>query len=289
MTANPSSPPPLTPVLAALQDLIQVVAQLRSPTGCPWDREQTPQSLIPYVLEEAYETVHALRSEDPAAIAEELGDLLLQVVLQAQIASEQGQFSLATVAAHITQKLIRRHPHVFGDRRVETAAEVHQQWEQIKAAEKGESDRPPLLSTTLQRYAQTLPPLLASEKISRKAAAAGFEWACLEDVWGKVHEELNELKQAVEHQSRAEQEAELGDLFFALIQIARWQHIDPMAALQGTNQRFIQRLARMERLSDRPLADCTIAELEALWQQAKAQLAQPTASDIGPVATPTLD
>lgn len=278
MTAAPSSPTPptLTPTLVALQDLIQVVAQLRSPSGCPWDREQTPQSLIPYVLEEAYETVHALRSEDPAAIAEELGDLLLQVVLQAQIASEQGQFSLATVAEHITQKLIRRHPHVFGDRSLETADEVHQQWEQIKAAEKGESDRPPLLSTALERYARTLPPLLASEKISRKAAAAGFEWDCIAAVWEKVHEELAELKQAVQSESRAAQEAELGDLFFALVQIARWQQIDPMAALQDTNQRFIQRIALMETLSDRPLSDCTIAELEALWQHAKVQLAAPS-------------
>ncbi|WP_448563043.1 nucleoside triphosphate pyrophosphohydrolase [Trichothermofontia sp.] len=275
---SPASLPTLTPTLAALQDLIQVVAQLRSPTGCPWDREQTPQSLIPYILEEAYETVHALRSEDPAAIAEELGDLLLQVVLQAQIASEQGQFSLATVAEQITQKLIRRHPHVFGDRPLETADEVHQQWEQIKAAEKGESDRPRPLSTALQRYARTLPPLLAAEKISRKAAAAGFEWDCLADVWDKVHEELDELKQAVQSGSQVEQAAELGDLFFALVQIARWQQLDPMAALQGTNQRFIQRFALMETLSDRPLTDCTIVELEALWQQAKAQLTQRAAT-----------
>lgn len=279
MTAAPSpaTPPDCSDTLVALQELIQVVAQLRSPTGCPWDREQTPQSLIPYVLEEAYETVHALRSEDPAAIAEELGDLLLQVVLQAQIASEQGQFSLATVAEHITAKLIRRHPHVFGDRSVATAEEVHQQWEQIKAAEKGEADRPVRLSTALQRYARTLPPLLASEKISRKAAAVGFEWDCLADVWDKVHEELDELKQAVLSESQAEQEAELGDLFFALIQIARWQQIDPMAALQGTNQRFIQRLTLMETFCDRPLTDYSSGELEALWQQAKAQLAQQAA------------
>lgn len=280
MTAAPApaTPPDLSATLAALQELIQVVAQLRSPTGCPWDREQTPQTLIPYVLEEAYETVHALRSQDPAAIAEELGDLLLQVVLQAQIASEQGQFSLATVAQHLTDKLIRRHPHVFGDRPLATAEEVHQQWEQIKAAEKGQADRPTRLSTTLQRYARTLPPLLASAKISQQAAAVGFEWDCLADVWDKVHEELEELKQAVLRDSRAEQEAELGDLFFALIQIARWQQIDPMAALQGTNERFIQRLAVLETLCDRPLRDYSSSELEALWQQAKSELAQQTPS-----------
>ncbi len=262
--------------LEALQQLIDVVAQLRSPTGgCPWDLAQTPQSLTPYVIEEAYEVVHAIGSGDQDAIAEELGDLLLQVVLQAQIASEAGNFTLKEVAQGITQKLIRRHPHVFGDVEVRDADEVHQNWEQIKAAEKGETHpEAQLLSRKLTRYARTLPPLMAGMKISQKAAAAGFEWENVEGVWAKFNEELAEFQQAIEQKDQVEQQAELGDLLFTLINIARWHDLDPSEALQGTNHRFIQRLIKMEAAADRPLSDYTLDELEALWQQAKARLAQ---------------
>ncbi len=262
--------------LEALQQLIVVVAQLRSPDGgCPWDLAQTPQSLTPYVIEEAYEVVDAIRSGDKNAIAEELGDLLLQVVLQAQIASEQGQFTLTEVAQGITQKLIRRHPHVFGDVEVQGVEEVHQNWEQIKAAEKGETTaETQLLSRKLSRYAGTLPPLMAGMKISQKAAAAGFEWDAVDGVWAKFQEELGEFQEALEQEDKAQQQAELGDLLFTLINIARWYDLDPTDALQGTNQRFIQRLAKMEAIADRPLSDYTLDELEHFWQQAKAQLAQ---------------
>jgi XTP/dITP diphosphohydrolase len=262
--------------LEALQQLIDVVAQLRSPSGgCPWDLAQTPQTLTPYVIEEAYEVVDAIRSGDKNAIAEELGDLLLQVVLQAQIASEEGHFTLTEVAQGITQKLIRRHPHVFGDVKVQNAEEVHQNWEQIKAAEKGETTaEAQLLSRKLTRYTRTLPPLMAGMKISRKAAAAGFEWDNVDGVWAKFDEELAEFKQALEQEEKAEQQAELGDILFTLINIARWYELDPTEALQGTNQRFIQRLTKMEAVADRPLSDYTLDELETLWQQAKAQLAQ---------------
>jgi XTP/dITP diphosphohydrolase len=263
-------------VLQALQQLIEVVAQLRSPEGgCPWDLEQTPQTLIPYVIEEAYEVVDAIRSEDKDAIAEELGDLLLQVVLQAQIASETDQFTLKEVAQGITQKLIRRHPHVFADVKVRNAEEVNQNWEQIKAAEKGETPQEAhVLSRKLTRYARTLPPLMGGMKISQKAAAAGFEWENVEGVWDKFNEELAEFKEALEHKDQAEQEAELGDLLFTLINIARWYDLDPSEALHGTNDRFIQRLSKMESVADRPLSDYTLDELETLWQQAKARLAK---------------
>ncbi len=262
--------------LEALQQLIDVVAQLRSPDGgCPWDLAQTPQTLTPYVIEEAYEVVDAIRSGDKDAIAEELGDLLLQVVLQAQIASEEGDFTLQEVARGITQKLIRRHPHVFGDVEVRDAEEVHKNWEQIKAAEKGETHaESQLLSRKLLRYARTLPPLMAGMKISQKAAAAGFEWDNVEGVWAKFHEELAEFQQAIEQKDKAEQQAELGDLLFTLINVARWYDLDPSEALQGTNHRFIQRLSKMEAVADRPLSDYTLDELETLWQQAKARLAQ---------------
>lgn len=270
---------PPTSTLAALQELIEVVAQLRSPDGgCPWDLAQTPQSLTPYVLEEAYEVVDAIGSGKSEAIAEELGDLLLQVVLQAQIASEDNQFTLKEVALGISQKLIRRHPHVFGN--VEepnsiSVEEVLQNWEQIKATEKGETQQEShLLSRKLNRYTRTLPPLMAGMKISKRAAASGFEWENIEGVWGKFHEELAEFQQALELEDKAHQQAELGDLLFTLINIARWYKLDPLEALQGTNRRFIQRLEKMEMFAERPLPDYTLDELENLWQQAKTQLAQ---------------
>ncbi|MEH2379665.1 MAG: nucleoside triphosphate pyrophosphohydrolase [Nostoc sp.] len=262
--------------LVALQELIEVVAKLRSPDGgCPWDLAQTAQTLIPYVIEEAYEVVDAIKGGDKGAIAEELGDLLLQVVLQAQIASESGEFSLKEITQGISQKLIRRHPHVFGDVSVASVDEVRQNWEQIKAAEKGEaSPDAQKLSAKLGRYGRTLPPLTAAMKISQKAAAVGFEWENIQGVWDKFYEELGEFQQALAEETPKRQQAELGDLLFAVIQLARWHDLDPSAALQGTNQRFVQRLEKMEAAVDRPLSDYSLDELETLWQQAKAQLAK---------------
>ena len=261
--------------LVALQQLIDVVAQLRSPDGgCPWDLAQTPETLIPYVIEEAYEVVDAIRSGDKQAIAAELGDLLLQVVLQAQIASEAGDFSLTEVTQSITQKLIRRHPHVFGDVEATTVEQVRQNWEQIKAAERSESTSDAAkLSRKLSRYARTLPAVTAAMKISQTAASAGFEWENIDGVWAKFTEELAEFRQAIAQESSAQQQAELGDLLFTLINLARWYHLEPDTALQGTNRRFIQRLEKMEAVANRPLNDYTLTELEDLWQQAKAQLA----------------
>jgi len=263
-------------ILEALQQLIDVVAQLRSPNGgCPWDLAQTPQTLIPYVIEEAYEVVDAIRTGDKDAIAEELGDLLLQVVLQAQIATEAGEFTLKEVAQGITQKLIRRHPHVFGNVEVQGVEDVRQNWEQIKAAERGETAaQKQLLSRKLDRYARTLPPLTAGMKISQKAAAAGFEWENIEGVWAKFHEELAEFQQALEQEDKAHQQAELGDILFTLINLARWYDLDPTDALQGTNRRLIQRLAKMEAIAGRPLSEYSIEELDQFWQQAKARLAK---------------
>ncbi|ANV83607.1 nucleoside triphosphate pyrophosphohydrolase [Picosynechococcus sp. PCC 7003] len=263
-------------ILTALQHLIEVVAQLRSPDGgCPWDLEQTPQTLIPYVIEEAYEVVHALRQDDQQAIAEELGDLLLQVVLQAQIAQEYGHFSLQEVAEGISEKLIRRHPHVFGETNASTVAEVRQNWETIKAKEKGESPQNlPQLSRKLDRYNSTLPPLLASLKMSEKAAAAGFEWENIEEVWAKFEEELQEFHEALQTEDKVHQQAELGDLLFTIVNLARWYDLDPNAALHGTNDRMVQRISLMEKFADKSLTDYSLAELETLWQQAKQHLHQ---------------
>ncbi|TAD79856.1 MAG: nucleoside triphosphate pyrophosphohydrolase [Oscillatoriales cyanobacterium] len=266
----------LPETLAALQCLVEVVAQLRHPTeGCPWDLAQTPESLIPYIIEEAYETVDAIRSGDRPAQAEELGDLLLQVVLQAQIASETGDFDLGAIAQGITEKLVRRHPHVFGDAVAEDAAAVRHQWDQIKATEKGQPiDQAPPLSAKLDRYVRRLPPLMAALKMSQKAAQAGFEWEDMPQVWAKFDEELAELKAAIAQRDQAAQESELGDLLFALVQVARWQRLDPAAALHSTSRRFVQRLQIMESLSDRPLENYSLSELDALWEQAKDRLRQ---------------
>jgi XTP/dITP diphosphohydrolase len=263
-------------ILAALNHLVAVVAQLRSPEGgCPWDLAQTPQSLMPFVIEEAYEVVDALKSGEPMAIAEELGDLLLQVVLQAQIARDEGRFTLADVAQGIAEKLIRRHPHVFAEVKVNNIEDVRQNWEQIKAEEKGQTlEQSQSLSQKLDRYARTLPPLLASSKISYKAAAAGFEWETVEGVWDKYNEELSEFKEALTRDNKAHQSAELGDLLFTVVNLARWYGLDPSDALQGTNRRFVQRLNKMEDFADRPLNDYSLEQLETFWQKAKAHLQQ---------------
>ncbi len=259
-------------ILVALQDLIDVVAKLRHPVdGCPWDLAQTPKSLTPYIIEEAYEAVHAIRSGDQGAIVSELGDVLLQVVLQAQIASETGAFNLQDVAESISAKLIRRHPHVFGDVEVADIAEVKANWAQIKAAEKGNKPTD-LLSDKLSGYTEKLPPLTAAMKISNSAAAMGFEWESVDGVWEKFEEELAEFKAAIATPDVAHQESELGDLLFTVVNLARWFKLNPEKGLSGTNQRFIDRIQQMEQQIDRPLTDYNITELESLWQQAKQKL-----------------
>jgi XTP/dITP diphosphohydrolase len=270
--------PENTAELAALQELIDVVAKLRSPDGgCPWDLAQTPETLTPYIIEEAYEAVDAIQHGDRNAVVEELGDLLLQVVLQAQIASEYGDFSLKEVAQGISQKLIRRHPHVFGDSKNQdiSISQVKENWETIKAAEKGESvTGTAKLSQKIADYNKKLPPLVAAMKISQKAAEIGFEWKNIEGVWGKFEEELVELRHALAYESSARQEEEFGDLIFALVQLARWNNLDPSRGLQGTSKRFIDRLQKMEVFAEYALSDYSLDELEALWQQAKQFLAK---------------
>jgi XTP/dITP diphosphohydrolase len=267
-------------ILAALERLVDIVAQLRHPeTGCPWDLAQTPTSLIPYVIEEAYEVVDAIQGGETGAIAEELGDLLLQVVLQAQVASDDGDFDLATVATGIADKLVRRHPHIFGDAAGNavraTPEAVSQTWDRIKAEEKGIPHEPHRLSPKLTKYSRTLPPLMAASKISAKAAKAGFEWDTIDDLWDKFREELDEFRQALAHEPQENQQAELGDLLFTLVNLARWYDLDPSEALQSTNRRFIRRFELVEAAAEKPLNEYGIEALETLWQQAKAQLAKP--------------
>jgi XTP/dITP diphosphohydrolase len=261
------------PMLAALQELVDIVAKLRDPDGgCPWDLAQTSQSLTPYIIEEAYETVHAIRGGNQDAIVSELGDLLLQVVLQSQLAAEAGQFSLTEVAQGISAKLIRRHPHVFGDIRVTDIDQVKANWAEIKAIEKGKTTES--LSDKLSSYAEKLPPLTAATKISHQAATVGFEWESVAGVWEKFEEELGEFKSALTTPDLEHQEAELGDLLFTVVNLAHWYKINPERGLSGTNQRFIDRIQQMEQSSDKPLTEYSIAELELLWQQAKQKLAK---------------
>ena len=261
----------------ALSELIDVVAQLRNPEGgCPWDLEQTHASLVPYVLEEAHEVADAIRHGDNAHLKEELGDLLLQVVLHARIAEEEGRFDLAQIAAGISEKLVRRHPHVFADAEAADSAAVKASWEAIKAAEKaadqaGTPSASPL-SDRLACKVRGQPALAGAMTISKKAAAAGFEWDDMAGVWEKVHEELDELKEAVASGDKAHAQEELGDVLFTLVNVARWCGIDPEAGLAGTNHRFLDRFSRVEAALGGDLQGRSIRELEGLWQQAKAEI-----------------
>ncbi len=269
-------PVQVSEVAIALQQLVDVVAQLRHPEdGCPWDLAQTPQSLTPYIIEEAYETIDAIDQGDQDEIAEELGDLLLQVVLQAQLASEAQDFSLQDVAEGITDKMMRRHPHVFGDTKTDNIEEVRNNWEEIKAAEKQDDPEAQMpFSQKLQQYTRSLPPLMAGAKLSEKAAAAGLEWEDIDGVWTKFYEELAEFQEALLSSDTEHQTSELGDLLFTLINVARWSQLDSAVALRSTNTKLIERIRNIEANTSKPLAEHTLDELEELWQQAKQELAQ---------------
>ena len=259
----------------AIQRLIDVVAQLRDPTtGCPWDLEQTHASLVPYVLEEAHEVADAIRQGDDNHLKEELGDLLLQVVLHAQIAGEEQRFDLNAIADGISEKLIRRHPHVFGDGEASSSDDVRRSWEAIKRQEQAEAlvDSTSPLSDQLRGKVRGLPALAGAMAISKKAAKAGFEWDDMDGVWDKVHEELDELKEAVASGDRNHAQEELGDVLFTLVNLARWCAIEPEEGLAGTNQRFLDRFSRVEAALEGDLQGRSIDELETLWQEAKAAI-----------------
>ena len=269
--------PQIPPHLEAIAELIAVVARLRDPEGgCPWDLAQTHASLVPYVLEEAHEVADAIRSGDDHHLAEELGDLLLQVVLHAQIASEAGSFDLAQIAAGISAKLVRRHPHVFGGG--EPAS-----WEEIKAAEKPQPASTSPLSDRRAGKWRGQPAQAGAMTISKQAAAAGFEWDDMAGVWAKVHEELDELKEAVASGDRRHAQEELGDVLFTLVNVARWCGLDPETGLAGTNSRFLDRFSRVEAALDGDLKGRSIGELEGLWQQAKAEIRAESAAPPRPI------
>ena len=251
-----------------MKDLLDIMARLRDPThGCPWDLEQDFASIAPYTLEEAYEVADAIERNDLAALEEELGDLLLQVVFHAQMASERGAFDFARVARGISEKMVRRHPHVFGDETVADAASQSARWEDIKAAEKALRGTPPGL---LDDVPLGLPALTRAMKLGKRAARIGFDWPDQVGARAKVDEELGELDEAVAGGDRARIAAEFGDVLLALANLARHLEVDAEGALRGANGRFARRFGHVERQVAAGSGD-SLADMERHWQDAKRQ------------------
>ena len=258
--------------------LCEIVAKLRAPGGCPWDREQTHDSLLPALIEEAYEIVGALRARDDANFREELGDLLLLIVMHAEIAREGGRFNIDNVLADVTEKLIRRHPHVFGKSDVRDSGAVLKQWESIKRTEKTGKHY-------LDGLPAALPALMRAQKVQSKVARVNFDWAEVRDVMAKVEEELGELKQAIASQDRSatgrigvaaatEQaiEDEIGDLLFAVVNLARKCKLDAESTLQAATDKFVRRFNRLEdelQAQGKRLGDADLAELDEIWNRIK--------------------
>jgi len=244
------------------------MARLRGPGGCPWDHEQDHETLIPYLIEEAYEVIDAIKSKKPSDISEELGDLILQVVFHAQVASENKEFTIDDVVQGISEKLIRRHPHVFGDLEVKDADEVAKNWERIK----GEEGKKKKQESILDAVPTSLPSLFEALKISKKAAKAGFEWKETIDVLDKVEEEIQELRVALQNNKEDEIQHEMGDLFFSLVNFCRRLNIHPEIAVKEVNQRFRDRFGYMEKkMVGKDLSIISLDEWETLWQEAKKE------------------
>lgn len=253
-----------------LASLVEVMETLRSPGGCPWDFEQTHASLKRYMIEEVYEVMEAIDQLDPNKICDELGDLLLQIVFHARIAEENGDFTVQDVINRVTEKMVRRHPHVFGDATAATPDAVMHNWEKIKRQEKAGQDRKSLLDGV----PIGLPSLIRAYKLQGKAAKIGFDWANIEDVWQKVAEETQEFKEVCTLNNRDAMEQEMGDLLFAIVNVARFAGVEPETALHRTNKKFINRFQMMEGIISKQggqLEKLTLQELDALWNEAKRQ------------------
>ncbi|HLU10811.1 MAG TPA: nucleoside triphosphate pyrophosphohydrolase [Oceanobacillus sp.] len=252
--------------MSSFEQFQEIIAHLRAPEGCPWDRKQTHLSLRKYLLEEAHEVLEAIDAEDPDALREELGDLLLQVVLHTQIAIDDGEFRMGDVLSILNQKMIRRHPHVWGDVSVDGAQEVVANWDAIKQREKGEKRK-----SLLDGVPKGLPALLQAHEYTAKAAKPGFDWHSVDDVIAKVREELDEVLNATDDEHRAE---EMGDLLFVIVNWARWLNIEPETALRKANAKFYRRFRYVEEAAaanGKPMEDYTLEELDAFWNEAKAK------------------
>jgi MazG family protein len=251
------------------EDLVAVMAKLRGPDGCPWDREQTLATLRTYLIEETYELLEAIDKGEPGGLREELGDLLLEVVFLARVCEEQGLFDIHDVAAGIRDKLVRRHPHVFQDSPAGSPTEALRRWEEIKNQEK--RDRSPDASL-LEGVPAHQPALMRAHRLSSKASLAGFDWKALEDLYGKLLEELAEFREAAASGDKDAMEEELGDLLFIAANVGRFSGIDPEIALQSANRKFISRFQHIERgLRQKGLepGQATLDQMEALWEEAK--------------------
>ncbi len=251
--------------------LKEIVAILRSPNGCPWDREQTHQSIRKNLLEETYEVLETIDDDDPDAMCEELGDLLMQIMLHAQMAAEDGYFTVEDVIAGLNEKLIRRHPHVFGDKNANDAGEALANWQQIKAEEKAAKGIDVAAQSQLDGIPRDLPALMSAYKLQKKAAEVGFDWDDIADVYRKIEEEYQELRQAAPE----ERTGELGDLLFAVVNLARFLKVDPEEALSLTNRKFKRRFSYIEqklRESNRTFADTNLAEMDRWWEEAKTRV-----------------
>lgn len=255
---------------AAIARLLSIMDRLRDPGGCPWDREQTLRTLTPYLLEEAHEVIEAIESGDAAHHREELGDLLFQVVFQARIAREEGKFDFADVCDAISEKLTRRHPHVFGDVSVSGSGEVVKNWERIKADERKQKGQAP--RSAIGGVPVALPALVRAERLTEKAGAVGFDWPDARSVLAKVREELSELEKEIDAGAPERIEQELGDLLFALANLGRWLRVHPEEALRGTLRRFESRFQHIEeelRRRGKSPRESDLAEMDALWNEAK--------------------
>jgi MazG family protein len=271
----------------SFQRLCDIVAKLRAPGGCPWDREQTHESILPQMIEEAYELAEAVRANDTAHFREELGDVLLHVVMQGEIAREAGRFNIDDVVRQLSEKLVRRHPHVFGASDAHTSGAVVKQWEAIKRAEKSGQ-------YYLDTLPKALPALMRAQKAQAKVARVNFDWAELGDVIAKVEEELGELKTAIailapasssgSGQDRRSIEEEIGDLLFAVVNLARKCQFDAESVLQAATDKFVERFKRLEdelHARDKKLGDVDLAELDAIWNQIKKNAQrQPQTSEL---------
>ncbi len=248
------------------EELVEIVVKLRSPDGCPWDREQTRESLKQYLVEEFHELIDALEDNDYGGMKEEMGDLLFQIILQSQLSKEEGKFDINDVVSDIAVKMVRRHPHVFGDKELKTSDDVVEWWDENKKREGKNHD------SAIGGVPRSLPALLRARRIQMKATKVGFDWNRIEDVFEKLEEEIRELKEAINKKKHKDIEDELGDLFFVLVRIANFVDVNPEDALRRTIKKFDQRFRHIEAAAarqGRKISDMTLAEMELFWQEAK--------------------
>ena len=249
-----------------LEKLVDIIAVLRSENGCPWDREQTHKSLRPNMLEEAYEAVDAIDDGDILNLREELGDVLLQVVLHAQIAKDNGEFDIENVAKELSDKLIHRHPHVFGTEKVADSQEVLENWDKLKKEEKT------YRKSILDGISKSQSALMSAQKISKKVVKVGFEWDSVESLKECIKSEYKEFEEAVQSGDKEKMEDEMGDIFFATVNLARWYKIDAEQALLHSNKKFTKRFKKMEEIKTKPFEEYSYEEFNELWKQAKVEL-----------------